>query len=105
AIFRAFCEKSRKRAVLCAVGRCRLLATTHGESLAEGESHPATWFFGPCSRDRFAKTAKRSRSQGCAQRFFAKGAKKRFFEERAKIKNKIKTLGEESPRLSLFFQR
>ncbi|MEO5346853.1 MAG: hypothetical protein H7834_10815 [Magnetococcus sp. YQC-9] len=33
--------------------------------------------------------------------FFAKGAKNAFFEERAKVKSK--TLGEESPRPSLFF--
>ncbi|WP_420904081.1 hypothetical protein [Candidatus Magnetaquiglobus chichijimensis] len=48
----------------------------------------AAGFFGPCSRDCFAKDAKQSRGQGGAQRFFAKGAKKRFFEERAKSKSK-----------------
>ncbi|MEO5347147.1 MAG: hypothetical protein H7834_12325 [Magnetococcus sp. YQC-9] len=37
--------------------------------------------------------------------FFAKNAKNASFEERAKIKNKVKskTLGDESPRPSLFF--
>ncbi|GAB0058313.1 hypothetical protein SIID45300_02660 [Candidatus Magnetaquicoccaceae bacterium FCR-1] len=43
------------------------------------------WALGPCSRERLAKGAKRSRSQGGAQRFFAKERKNAFFEERAKI--------------------
>ncbi|MBF0165171.1 MAG: hypothetical protein HQM01_11850 [Magnetococcales bacterium] len=53
---------------------------------------------------RFAKDAKRLKKTKAAHgAFFAKTAKNAFCKERAK--SKVKTLGEESPRLSLFFQQ
>ncbi|MEO5344980.1 MAG: hypothetical protein H7834_01215 [Magnetococcus sp. YQC-9] len=58
-------------------------------------------------KSRFAKNAKRlfGKTKAARGAFFAKGAKNASWKERAKvkIKIKIKTLGDESPRPSLFF--
>ncbi|MEO5347437.1 MAG: hypothetical protein H7834_13830 [Magnetococcus sp. YQC-9] len=54
------------------------------------------------SRFQKAETTPAKAARGA---FFAHTAKNAFFEERAKIKVKVKTLGEESPRPSLFFHQ
>ncbi|MEO5345328.1 MAG: hypothetical protein H7834_02980 [Magnetococcus sp. YQC-9] len=47
------------------------------------------------------KTQNNPAAKAARGAFFAKGAKNASFEERAKVK--VKTLGDESPRPSLFF--
>ncbi|MBF0164762.1 MAG: hypothetical protein HQM01_09745 [Magnetococcales bacterium] len=66
--------------VLIFLFSCRgcFLATTLGAWLSAKKT-PQKADFGPCSRERFAKIAKRSRSQGWRDIFFHKRREKKCF--------------------------